>query len=122
MEQLVTAVALPRFEEHFGLMALRAKRIARVAVAIGSLSLVFIYAAPLAVALTTPGPTRVHSLDALSLPNLQFPRLATNLPATSHRAVHAVPTQFFTTHHQAAAKAPCATWPYLSARPPRFRE
>ena len=86
-------------------MALRAKRIARVAVAIGSLSLVFIYAAPLAVAFTTPGPTRVHSLDALSLPNLQFPRLATSLPAQSQHAVHAVPTHFFTTHHRTAANA-----------------
>src|SRR4029079_15035700 len=41
----------------------------------------------------------------LTLPNLQFPRLATSLPAQSRGGAHAVPTQFFTTHHQAAAKA-----------------
>ena len=112
----MASVAVPRpFFDDFGLVALRAKRVARVAVAVGSASLVVAYAAPLALALTTAGPARVHSLDALTLPNLQFPRLATHLPAQTHRA-HAVPTQFFTTHRQAGATAaPTAAAPRVGA-------
>ena len=86
----------------FGLIALRTRRIARLIVAIGSASLVVMYAAPLATAFIAAKPARVHTLNPLSVPTLHFPALSTRVAPASHVAAHAVPTQFF---HQAGAPA-----------------
>ena len=61
-------------------MALRSARIARVAVATGSLSLLFVYAAPLVRAFVMPLPPRVHVLDPLTVPSLRFPAFAIPKP------------------------------------------
>ncbi|HEV8463176.1 MAG TPA: hypothetical protein VGQ38_20990, partial [Gaiellaceae bacterium] len=86
----------------FGLIALRTRRIARLIVAIGSASLVVMYAAPLATAFIAAKPARVHTLNALAVPTLHFPALSTRVAPAPKAATHAVPTQFF---HQTAPPA-----------------
>jgi len=82
------AVACGARPASFGLIALRRGAFARLFVAVGSLSLVFINVAPLARALTMSSPPRVHSLHALTVPTFQFPamRVPTATAAPTHAA------------------------------------
>ena len=89
----------------FGLIALRTRNIARTAVAIGSLSLAFIYVAPIAAAIVATPPPRVHALDSLTLPTLRFPVLRTRVAPTAHVAATSAPTQFFHARHGAPTAA-----------------
>ena len=64
----------------FGLIALRRGVVARAFVAVGSLSLIFIYVAPFVRALELSPPPRIHSLHPLTVPAFRFPQLKVPQP------------------------------------------
>src|SRR5207244_33118 len=78
----------------FGLIALRARNVARTIVAIGTLSLVFIYVAPIVGALATAGVPRRHALTSLTLPTLRFPEFSTHSAGATRTAVRSAPAHF----------------------------
>jgi hypothetical protein len=63
-----------------------------------------LYAAPIASSFLVAPPARVHALDPLTLPALQFPVLRTHALPASRTAAASVPTQFFSTRHHAAPR------------------
>src|SRR5262249_10912127 len=79
-----SAVAAPTYT--LGLIGLRVTKIARIAVAVGSLSLVYVCAAPLIRAAYMPPPPRVHALHELSVASLRFPAL--RVPAVPPKGRH----------------------------------
>ena len=80
----------------FGLIAMRRGGLAKAFVALGSLSLILVYAAPIAKAFTIPVIPRVHALHSLTVPTFRFPLM--RIPAATPAA----------TTHPAAAHAPIA--------------
>jgi hypothetical protein len=91
----VQAVAAAPGADSFGLIALRQGRIARAFVAIGTLSVAVLYTAPFARALLFHPPARIHTLNPVVAPTLQFPALRIPAPLKAQPSTVKAP---FATH------------------------
>ena len=99
----------------FGLIALRTRRIARAGFAVGSLSLVFLNAVPIAVALSQPAPAQIHTLASLSVPTFRFPVLQAKVASPTRTTAQAAPAHLLrivpARHVRLTVPRPIATHP-----------
>ncbi len=98
--------------DSFGLVALRQGRVARAFVAVGTLSVALLYTAPFARALLSHPPARIHALQPVVAPTLQFPMLKVPAPLTVQPSTMKAPIATHTaprTAHRTQQRVPIVT-------------